>query len=122
MGDADKLVIMVTHGPDEAELATIPFVMAAAGLASDVDVVMGFQAEGVRLVQEGIAEKVEAPEFAPLAGLIDDIRELGGKLLVCSPCLKNRQIPAEALIEGVEVVAAARFILEITSATNSLVY
>jgi predicted peroxiredoxin len=122
MPGQQKLVIMVTHGPDEAELATIPFVMAAAALASDVEVVMGFQAEGVRLVQEGIAEKVEAPEFTPIRELLPTIRELGGKLLVCSPCIKARQIPQEGLVEGAEVVAAGRFVAEITSATNSLVY
>jgi predicted peroxiredoxin len=118
----EKLVIMVTHGPDDPELATIPFVMAGAALASDVGVVMGFQAEGVRLVQEGIAEKVEAPEFAPLRDLLPTVRELGGSFLVCNPCIKSRQIPEEGLIEGAEVVAAGRFIAEITSATNSLVY
>jgi len=33
MADNEKLVITVTRGPDEQELATIPFVMAgAAGL------------------------------------------------------------------------------------------
>ena len=30
MAEAEKLVFMVTRGPDEAELATIPFVMAAS--------------------------------------------------------------------------------------------
>ncbi len=119
---SEKLVIMVTHGPDDAELATIPFVMAGAAVASDVEVVMGFQADGVRLVQDGVAEKVAAPEFKPLAELISDIRQFGGKFLVCGPCIKSRQIPAESLVEGAEVVAAGRFVAEITTATNSLVY
>ena len=43
--------IMVTHGPDDPELATIPFVMAGAAVASDVEVVMGFQGNGVLLVK-----------------------------------------------------------------------
>jgi uncharacterized protein len=120
--DEEKLVIMVTHGPEDAELATIPFVMAAAAVASDVGVIMGFQAEGVRLVQEGIADKVEAPEFAPLGELLASVREFGGKFLVCNPCIKSRQIPESALVEGAEVVAAGRFVAEITSATNVLVY
>lgn len=118
----EKLVIMVTHGPQDAELATIPFVMAGAAVASDVEVVMGFQADGVRLVVKGVAATVEAPEFAPMAKLMDDIRDLGGSFLVCGPCIKSRQIAAEELVEGAEVVAAARFVAEITSATNSLVY
>ena len=122
MADEEKLVFMVTHGPGEPELATIPFVMAAAALASDVAVVMGFQGGGVELVHDGVAETVQSPEFPSLAKLLNDVRELGGLLLVCSPCIKSRGIAASDLVAGAEVVAAARFIAEITSATNSLVY
>jgi predicted peroxiredoxin len=122
MADPEKLVFMVTHGPADAELATVPFVMAAAALASDVQVVMGFQGPGVELVHAGVAETVTAPEFPPLAKLLADVRELGGSLLVCSPCLKSRGIAATDLVAGAEVVAAARFVAEITSATNALTY
>jgi predicted peroxiredoxin len=123
MADNEKLVLMVTHGPKDPERATIPFVMAAAALASDVPVVLGFQADGVELVRCGVAETVAAPEFPPLAKLLADIRDLGGTFLVCSPCLKSRGIAAPVdLVEGAEVVAAARFIAEVTSATNALVY
>ncbi len=119
---AEKLVVMVTHGPNDPELATIPFVMAAAALASDVEVVMGFQGDGVCLVHKGEAETVQAAEFPPLAKLLDDVKSLGGKLLVCNPCIKSRQIAPADLVEGAEVVAAGRFIAEITSATNALTY
>jgi predicted peroxiredoxin len=122
MAEAEKLVFMVTHGSADPELATIPFVMAAAALASDVAVVMGFQGDAVELVRTGVAETVAAPEFAPLAKLMADVRELGGLLLVCGPCIKSRGITVGDLVEGAEVVAAGRFIAEITSATNSLVY
>ncbi len=122
MADTEKLVFMVLHGPQHPEHATIPFVMAAAALASDVDVVMGFQADGVELVRKGGADTVTAPGFPPLAKLLADVRELGGHLLVCGPCLKSREIAAEDLVEGAEIVAAGRFVAEITSATNSLVY
>lgn len=121
MADKEKLVIMATHGPSDPEMATVPFVMAVAALASDVAVVMGFQGEGVRLVHAGEAETVQAPEFPPLAKLLNDFRELGGTLLVCSPCVKSRGI-GDALVPGAEIVAAARFVAEVTSATNSLVY
>jgi predicted peroxiredoxin len=122
MADPEKLVFMVTHGAADAELATIPFVMAAAALASDVAVVMGFQGDGVELVRVGVAETVQAPEFAPLAKLLADVRGMGGSLLICNPCVKSRGIAQTDLVEGAEVVAAGRFIAEITSATNSLTY
>jgi predicted peroxiredoxin len=122
VSDNEKLVFMVTHGPDHPEHATIPFVMAAAALASDVQVAMGFQADGVVLMQRGVAENVNADGFPPLAKLLDDVRGLGASLLVCNPCLKSRGIEPDQLVDGAEVVAAARFIAEVTSATNSLVY
>lgn len=121
MAEQEKLVIMATHGPEDPERATIPFVMACAALASEVAVVMVFQADGVRLVQEGEAEAVQAPEFPPLAKLLDDFRELGGTLLVCAPCVKSRAF-TRPLVSGAEIAAAARFVAEVTSATNVLVY
>ncbi len=122
MADTEKLVFMVMHGPEFPEHASIPFVMAAAALASDVEVVMGFQGPGVDLVKAGVAETVQAPEFPPLAKLLADVREMGGQLLVCGPCCKSRSITLDDLVPGAEIVAAGRFIAEITSATNSLVY
>lgn len=122
MADNEKLVIMVTHGPDDAELATIPFAMAGAAVASDMDVVMGFQGDGCLLVEKGVAETVRAPEFAPLGELLETIKELGGQLLVCSPCVKKRGLTEDDLVDGAEIVAAGRFVAEIASATNSLVY
>jgi predicted peroxiredoxin len=121
MAEHEKLVIMATHGPTNPELATIPFVMACAALASDVEVVMGFQGDGVCLMHQGEAETVQAPGFPALAKLVADFRELGGKTLVCGPCAKSRGIE-EALIAGAEIVAAGRFVAEVTSAKASLTY
>ncbi len=119
----EKLVFMVTHGPDHPERVTIPFVMAVAAIASDVEAVIGLQADGVELAVKGRAESIAAEGFPPLAKLMNDYRELGGKLLVCGPCVKSRQIDAATqFVENAEVVAAARFIVEITSATNALTY
>ena len=69
-----------------------------------------------------MAETVAAPEFAPLGELMETIKEMGGKFLVCSPCIKKRHLSEDDLVEGAEIVAAGRFVAEVTSATNSLVY
>ncbi len=123
MADTEKLVFMVMHGPDDAEPATIPFVMAVAAMASDVEVVIGLQGAGVELAVRGRVDRVEARGFPPLARLLADYHDLGGKLLVCGPCVNAREIdPATQFVENAEVVAAGRFVAEITSATNTLVY
>ncbi len=123
MADTEKLVFMVMHGPDAPEPATIPFVMAIAAMASDVEVVIGLQGAGVELAVRGRVDRVEARGFPPLARLLTDYRDLGGKLLVCGPCVNAREIdPATQFVENAEVVAAGRFVAEISSATNALVY
>ena len=118
-----KLILMCTHGPEDPERATIPFVMATAAQASDVEVILEFQANGVMLVRKGCAEHVFAAGFPPLKELMDIYLENGGKLFVCGPCVKSRQInPEEEFIPGATVVNAATFVKECTEATNVLVY
>ena len=114
---------MVTHGPEDPERATIPFVMGVAALASEIDVTLGFQASGVLLVRKGCAEHVFAAGFPPLKELMDAYIEEGGRMFVCGPCVQSRKInPEEEFIEGPIVVNAATFVAECTEATNTLIY
>ncbi len=122
MAEGKKFVVMATHGPDNPEMATLPFVMGAAAAAADVEVVMGFQGEGVSLVKSGVAETINAPGFRPLAELLQTIREFGGTFLVGGPCISSRGIVEADLVEGSHVVTAGRFVAEIASATNVLWY
>ena len=119
---ANKLVIMVTHGPEDPERATIPFALAVAAQASGVETLLGFQVNGVFLIQKGKVEGVTFPGFAPLKELLDTYRDGGGQLFACSPCLQARHITTEDSIEGVTVVNAATFVKEFLEAKNVLVY
>ncbi|MDD5249577.1 MAG: DsrE family protein [Rhodocyclaceae bacterium] len=122
MTDKKKLVLMVTHGPENAELSTIPFVMATTALASDVEVLMGFQGNGVMLTIKGMADHVAASGFPPLKDLLKAYLEGGGKMYVCGPCVGSRMIAPHDLVEGATIVGAATFVAECVAATNVLVY
>ncbi len=122
MSEKKKLFIMVTHGPENPELAVIPFVMGNAALSSGIDVVMGFQGNGVMLIRKGCPEHVFAANFPPLTELIEAFLELGGKMYVCGPCVKSRKIDNKDFIEGAKVVNAPTFINEIMTSDKSLVY
>lgn len=118
-----KLVFVCTHGPEDPERATLPFVMATTAQASDMDTVLAFQANGVMLMVEGVAQHVLAPSFPPLKELLDAYLENGGKLLVCGPCVKSRQIdPEKDFVKGATLVNAATIVKELSEATNVLVY
>ncbi len=120
---AKKLFILCTHGPEDGERAIIPFVMATAAQASDVEVAMGFQAEGVKLADKGNLSKVSAPNFPAFADLVAAYQEAGGKMLVCGPCVKTYGIdPAKDFHDGAVVVGAATFVEQAVNADSSLVY
>ncbi len=118
----EKPVIMCTHGPEDPERATIPFVLATAAQASDVEVELGLQATGVLVVTKGQIEHLCAPGFPPLRDLVEAYVEAGGKMYACGPCLNARQFKAEDLIEGASIINAAAFVKKITEATSVLVY
>jgi predicted peroxiredoxin len=120
--NANKLFIMVTNGPENPEMATIPFVMATAAQASDVEVVMGFQGNGSMLAVKCMSDHVYANGFPKLSELIETYIEAGGKMYVCGPCVGSRQINEEEMIEGATIVGAATFVSESLSATQSLIY
>ncbi len=122
MAEKKKLFIMVTHGPENPELATIPFVMRNAALSAGIEVIMGFQANGVMLVKKGCAEHVFAANFPPLSELMEAFVELGGKMYVCGPCVKSRKIEDKDFIEDAKVVNAPTFINEIMTSDKTLVY
>ena len=117
-----KLFIMVTTGPENPELATIPFVMATAAQASDVEVVMGFQGNGSMLAVGCMADHVFAQGFPKLSDLINTYVEAGGKMYVCGPCVGSRQVKEKELIKGATIVGAATFVSESLEATQSLIY
>jgi uncharacterized protein len=117
-----KLVLMVINGPENPELATIPFVMAVTAQASDVDVLMGFQGNGVMLTVKGMVDHVAASGFPPLKDLLKTYTEGGGKIYVCGPCVGSRKIAQPDMVEGATIVGAATFVSECVAATNVLVY
>lgn len=113
---------MVTIGPENPEMSTIPFVMATTAQAADVEAVMGFQGNGSMLMIKGMADHVSAQGFPGLGELITMYTEAGKKMYVCGTCVGARQIKGEELIEGATVAGAATFISESLSATQSLTY
>ena len=69
MAENEKLVIISTIGDENPEKATLPFVLATAAQASDVEVVVILQSNAVVLAKQGEVEKINAKDFMPLKDL-----------------------------------------------------
>jgi len=122
MSEIEKIVIISTTGPEFQEKATLPFVVATAAQATDVNVVVILQASSVLLAKKGMAENVNAPGLMPLKQLMDTFIEMGGELLICSPCIKERHITESDLVTGAKPIAAGTVVTEVLSAKAVLTY
>ncbi len=103
----EKILYMCTHASDNPEKAAMPFVMANAALAMDIQVVVALQGPAVYLALKGYIEKMVPPGgFPAMEKLVKDFLELGGELRVCVPCMKTRNIADDELVENAKTVAA----------------
>jgi predicted peroxiredoxin len=122
MSEIEKIVIISTTGPEFQEKATLPFVVATAAQTVDAKATIILQASAVLLAKKGIAENVNAPGLLPLKKLMETFLELGGELLICNPCIKERHITEEDLIPGAKAIAAGTVVTEVLSAKAVLTY
>ena len=122
MAEKEKIVYIVTHAGEDPERATFPFMLATAAQAMEVEAVVALQGVSVFLAKKGYLEHVVAAGLPALKDLVANYLESGGKLLVCTPCIRDRNIEESDLLEGAELIAAARLNQEILSANSTLVY
>lgn len=118
----EKMTIIGTHGPDDPEIATLPFMLGVAALAMDIQVNVLLQGPAVILAHRGIAEHVFANGPAPLKNLMDQFFELKGRLFICTPCVESRKMTQGRTVEGAHLVKAARVITELLESKTVLTF
>ena len=122
MESNEKIVIISTVGTSNPEKATLPFVLATAALATDVEATVILQSDAVELARQGVAGTIRAKGLLPLEELLNSFMELDGKLLLCSPCVKEREIGQDELIDQARLIAAGTVVTEILSAKSVVTY
>jgi uncharacterized protein involved in oxidation of intracellular sulfur len=119
---ADKMVFVITHADDNPDKATIPFALGNSALAMDAEATIVLQSTGVFLGKKDYARHVHAPGFPPLQELMEIFKEEGGKLYICEPCIRSRNISLEDLLEGIEVVSGPTLVDAYLDASSVAVY
>jgi uncharacterized protein len=122
MSEGRKVGFVVTHGADDPELATIPFMLATGAMTMNVDPVIILQGEAVKLAVEGYASKVTAEGMQPLEDLLVTVLEGGHRIMLCSPCMLKRGIGEDELREGFFVGGAAMVVAAMLECENMLRY
>jgi len=122
MAGTGKFCINLTCSSDNTDKATVAFVVANAAVASDQKTLVFLSIEGVRLSQQGFADDIHEPGFAPLKELMDNFVKAGGMIYVCSPCFKKRALAEDKLIAGATIVGGAKLVEFLADGTPSLSY
>lgn len=120
---SDKFCVSITNSKLDTDKCTVGFVVATAALGSDRDTLVFLSADGVYAAQRGYAETVdEGAPFAPLKDLIDKFLAAGGKLWVCTPCMKKRNLEVGDLMEGAQPAGGAALVEWLSDGSPSIVY
>lgn len=122
MPEKEKIVYIATHGGEDPERATFPFMLATAAQTMEVETVVALQGSAVYLAKKGYLEHVNADGLPALKTLVDTFLSEGGQLLVCIPCMRPRKIAESDLIEGATPTMAANLNQHILTANATLVY
>ena len=120
----EKILYIGTCAGEDPEKAAMPFVMANAAMAMDIETTVVLQGNAVYLAQKGYVDTMLPPGgFPPVKKLLSDFMELGGNLLVCIPCIKERNIDETTdLIEGAQTTAAGTVTVAALEADAVFVY
>ncbi len=117
-----KFCVSLTYGKNDTDKATVAFVIANAALGSDQETMVFLSTEGVRIAQTGYADDIREEGFAPLKELMDNFAKAGGKIFVCSPCFKKRNLDETKLVPGAVIVGGAKLVEFLAQGSPSVSY
>jgi predicted peroxiredoxin len=107
---AKRFCVSMTRAKDDTDKATVGFVVANAAIGCEQETMVFLSTEGVRLAVKGYADDIHEEGFSPLIQLMTNFVEAGGKILVCSPCFKKRNLDESKLIPGATIVGGAKLV------------
>lgn len=112
---SNKLLFMCTHGKEDPERASLPFVAANVAAAAGQEAIVVCTIEAVWLGTKGGTDGIESRGLPPLAKVHSDFVAAGGKVWLCGACTKPRNISEAQLADGCAIVGAAKIVEEIVA-------
>jgi len=112
-----RFLAQSTHGRNDPERATLPFIVANVAASADQETIVLLTIEGVWLATKGYAEQVHHEGMPPLSEVVSSLLASGGEIWACGACTKPRGIVDADLIEGARIISAPEFVAELASGT-----
>lgn len=118
---ARRIIAHGTHGREDVEKATLPFILADNAAAADQPAAVFLTSDAVWLATRGYADDFPAkPGFRPLKDVIASFLANGGEIWACGACTKPRGIEADRMIPGAKIVTAANIVEELANGAAAL--
>jgi predicted peroxiredoxin len=118
---ARKMAIICNHTDVDSVMPVL--IMASSGLSLDYEVVVFFSPGGALAMVQGELEKFQGLNGYPdPIKLFNDIRSLGGRMILCELAFATKLIRPEQIREGVEVMKAPPFLMAAEGATMTLTF
>ena len=115
-----KILFNCTHGADDPERATLPFIAANVAATAGQEAVVVCTTDAVWIGTVGGAGSISAPGLPPLQGLYEEFVSNGGQVWLCSACTKPRGIEESAVAKGSSIVGAAVVVEEIVNGAKAV--
>ena len=113
MSLANKLIFNCTHGKEDPERASLPFVAGNVAATAGQEAIVFLTIEGVWLGTNGGTDGIASKGLDPLSKIYSDFIAKGGKVWLCGACAKPRGITDQQLANGAAIVGAAKVVEEI---------
>jgi len=117
-----KLIFNCTHGKEDPERATLPFVAANIAATAGQEAVVLCTIDAVWLGTQGGTDGVAHEGLPVLAELYAEFVDNGGQVWLCGACTKPRGITEEQLAKGSTIVGAAKVVEEIVAGAKAVAF
>lgn len=106
--DDDKVMIIMTSGPDTPRRCATPFFFATLAAAMEYEVTMFFTIDGTLLLKKGMAETVFPKEGGePVSKFLQDAIDAGVEFTACTASMELHGLEADDLVDGIKMVGGA---------------
>lgn len=120
---SNTFCVTITHCATDPDKATLGFVVANAAQGSEKETMVFLSADGVWCaVADEMVKVDEGAPFAPLKDLVEKFIKAGGKIYVCTPCMKKRSITEEQLITGATPAGGAALVEWLSNGSPAVAY
>jgi uncharacterized protein len=119
---SEKLIFNCTHGKEDPERATLPFVAANIAAAAGQESIVLCTIEAVWLGTKDGTDGITQPGLPALDGLYAEFIDNGGQVWLCGACTKPRGITEEHLAKASTIVGAAKVVEEVIAGAKTVAF